>query len=1104
MKNRILPLLLCFLLVLSLLPASALADGCCYGGSFTGNRNGVDLYDGRVSVSGSDLARFSSDDPRCCVTLSGDLEGEPVSAGSWNEKIIGEGDTGIDVHWTLYQDGTLHIRSDSRYAFYSALDDQDNKWANMDFAVINPDRPKEASQLVRGKDLVTALVVEPGIGWIPEKMFMEYPNLKTVVLPKLREIGKHAFRGCERLESVTINGSVDRIREFAFDDCTALKTVTIHGDVGVYESGIGDSALRDCTNLTDFTADGLIWGLADDAFQNCPSLKHFNAAVEGDIGAGAFASCRALRQIPPIRGSVGKSALAGSGMGGRNLYIVSGHDGWMSDSSVILDVHAMKYYAELFPVLRFTGTREEFAQRYESRRSAKAFFQCLGDHVTWSLDGNGVLTISGFGPTIDLLNSLEQPWLNIPGRSNVENLARITKVRLAASVIPGSCLLDGLEDVELEIFSEHSGSLEPVDWTLNEGVLTFSGSGAIPGLYGADSDWLAYRTEIREIVIQDGITGVGAGCFTQCRNLDRITFPDSLKTIGANAFSGCARMEQVSLPAGLASLGGSAFSGCAGLRKIFIPGTVASIGSGAFSDTGLRDVFYGGSESQWNALNVSDLGSPKLHFDAKSLPPSAEEHVHCAFCTAPEVCIYCGETAEDPVILHSYRLERDADCHSYVCAGCGDVEVTLRHYTACTDPDAEVCDFCGYPLEEGFPCEKGIHTGAFDRITEEDGIFYHETICTDCGETVLEKHRVELRAEDAGEEGWHALVCVRDDYIVDLEEHSWVPDEAGGKEVCRACGAVRASAVCTVTFRSGGHGQAPEAQNVTPGDTAAKPDDPAAAGYVFRGWYTEPECVNAYDFSAPVTEDLTLYAKWTVRSSGGGGGGGGGTAAPVRPAEPEPEAPAPVTPEPVPADEDCPKDAACPISRFRDTKATEWYHDGVHWALEKGVMNGVADDRFDPDGTATRAMVVTMLWRLEGEPEGKDAPFTDVAGDAWYARAVRWASETGIVKGLTADEFGPDVPVTREQLAAILYRCAQAKGQGFTGMWAFPLDFKNAAEVSEFAYEPMCWMTMNGIITGMGGGRLAPLDNATRAQIATMFLRYADGMERSAERTRSE
>ena len=176
---------------------------------------------------------------------------------------------------------------------------------------------------------------------------------------------------------------------------------------------------------------------------------------------------------------------------------------------------------------------------------------------------------------------------------------------------------------------------------------------------------------------------------------------------------------------------------------------------------------------------------------------------------------------------------------------------------------------------------------------------------------------------------------------------------------------------------------------------------------------------------------------------------------------------------------------------FTDVAEDAWYLDAVEWAVENGIMNGVGGGRFDPDGTTTRAMVVTMLWRLEGEPEAsRAAGFADVPADTWYTEAVAWAAENGIVPGYDADTFGPDDPVTREQLATILYRYAKDKGYGFTGFWSFRLDFDDADEVSDWAYEAMCWMVMEGVIQGMGNNKLAPKSNATRAQVAAMLMRY--------------
>ena len=178
--------------------------------------------------------------------------------------------------------------------------------------------------------------------------------------------------------------------------------------------------------------------------------------------------------------------------------------------------------------------------------------------------------------------------------------------------------------------------------------------------------------------------------------------------------------------------------------------------------------------------------------------------------------------------------------------------------------------------------------------------------------------------------------------------------------------------------------------------------------------------------------------------------------------------------------------------RFTDVNKDDWYLDAAQWAVDSGLMYGVSENEFAPSDIAARAMVVTMLWRIAGMPAvSAESNLTDVDGDAWYADAVAWAVSAGVVSGISDTEFSPDTQVTREQLAAILYRYAKNMGEGFTGAWAFPLDFTDAANVSEYAYEPLCFMTMKGVIAGMGDGTLAPKENATRAQIAAIFKRFA-------------
>ena len=183
--------------------------------------------------------------------------------------------------------------------------------------------------------------------------------------------------------------------------------------------------------------------------------------------------------------------------------------------------------------------------------------------------------------------------------------------------------------------------------------------------------------------------------------------------------------------------------------------------------------------------------------------------------------------------------------------------------------------------------------------------------------------------------------------------------------------------------------------------------------------------------------------------------------------------------------------AAANIGSFEDVSDDAWYASAVRFVSEKGLMTGVSETAFDPDGTATRAMIVTILYREAGSPktEAKSA-FQDVPDGKWYTDAVIWASENQLVEGYGDGTFRPDLPISREQLAAILYRYARTKGHGFTGMWMFPLDYPDASEIASWADEAMHWMVMTGVINGVSERELSPGTDAVRAQVATMLMRF--------------
>ena len=176
---------------------------------------------------------------------------------------------------------------------------------------------------------------------------------------------------------------------------------------------------------------------------------------------------------------------------------------------------------------------------------------------------------------------------------------------------------------------------------------------------------------------------------------------------------------------------------------------------------------------------------------------------------------------------------------------------------------------------------------------------------------------------------------------------------------------------------------------------------------------------------------------------------------------------------------------------FRDVRPEDWFYDDVRYVYESGLMNGTAEGLFSPDLFTSRAMIVTVLWRLSGSPVvNYYMPFADVDQAAWYAEAVRWAASCGIVTGYDNGNFGPNDPITREQLAAILYRCAAYRQEDTSiGADTNILSFTDAASVSEYAVPALQWACGAGILQGADGA-LLPTHPATRAQTAAMLARY--------------
>ncbi len=177
---------------------------------------------------------------------------------------------------------------------------------------------------------------------------------------------------------------------------------------------------------------------------------------------------------------------------------------------------------------------------------------------------------------------------------------------------------------------------------------------------------------------------------------------------------------------------------------------------------------------------------------------------------------------------------------------------------------------------------------------------------------------------------------------------------------------------------------------------------------------------------------------------------------------------------------------------FVDVAEGDWFYDAVVYAYQNELMDGVGGNRFAPNSETTRAQLVTILYRLEGQPAvSGDLPFTDVESGTWYTDAILWAAQNNIVNGVSDTEFAPGDDLTRQQLVTILYRYAEAKGYDVSAS-ADLSGYPDADQVQDYAQPAMAWAVAENIIQGMEDGTLKPAGNASRAQIATILMRFCE------------
>lgn len=338
-----------------------------------------------------------------------------------------------------------------------------------------------------------------------------------------------------------------------------------------------------------------------------------------------------------------------------------------------------------------------------------------------------------------------------------------------------------------------------------------------------------------------------------------------------------------------------------------------------------------------------------------------------------------------------------------------------------------------------------------------------------------------------------------------------------------------------ILFDSQGGSEVTPIEGLASGDTAVAPTPPVRSGYSFSGWYTEPECTNLFSFATPITATITLYAKWTENAPVSSGSSAppkysvktndsqaetGGAlnfssmnekAGSVIKITGKPDAGF-ESGVPTVLDKDgkpveliengdgtfsfkMPQGGVTVSAEFKkidyfdDVNEKDWFDEASWYCAANGLMEGTGERKFDADKGTNRAMLVMVLYRLSKSDNKFDIPFADVDKTKWYSDAIAWAAHNKIVEGYGNDKFGPNDMLTREQIVSILYRYLVYMKYD-VGMERDLDSIKDANEISDWAMDGMKWAFGNGIIQGMGNGKISPDSGATRDQFAAIIQRF--------------
>lgn len=964
-------------------------------------------------------------------------------------------------------------------------------------------------------------------------------DITGVTIPSgVQEIGSFAFYDCEALTAVDIPGSVSLIGDSAFSGCTALKSLTLHEGLQT----LGESAFRNCEALTSVVLPEGLTECMDCVFYDCEALTQItfpNSLTRitlGDIGEteyyyalpdNAAIYCGSVflgyKSDYPAKVTVRpgtKTVYLEYYLEGVNELVLP--DGLKSltiqyagaeycgitkltvpESVDYIDIHAMSSLTEIqlpqTAVLAegcFSGC-DQIRNLTIPKGNQTLYGLWIGRTQSLVLPDDVLEVRGSIGSAV--LKTIDLKNVRILADGALSNCTALESVTLPDSLVQiGTGALSGcgsLRSVKggkhvkslgdgcfkdcpaLTDFGNLPKSVQMIGLCALENTGWYHDQPDGPVYFGSVA--YTYKGEMPEntvLALKPGTTSVAPYYIFEHRtrtweyeqpNLIGLVLPESCTRVEVNAFANCVNLRSIDL-GGARYIGYAAFNTHA-CEAIVLPDTVRYVDGNAFSGTALKAIHlnnglrvleesacfsYGAGKGVTVPASVIYLGSHCLGY----YPPEPDDPFVGSE-TIPGFVIYgeSGTAAETYANENGITFRANAGCtaHKYVTE-------TLSATCQTGGFTRKTCTLCGY-VEVSDKTAVGSHkataNAAIDATCTRPG-YTGGTHCAACGEQLTKPTQTAALGHN-----W-VITALDDPVYVDY-------GVARYRYYCPRC----ELRLYKDTNEQQGH------------------------EHSYTATVTPPTCTEQGYTTHTCTACGDSYKDNYVSALGHAWGSGLVTKQPTETEKGEKtytctRCGATKT-ESIPAtgeqpDKPCDGGEGCPSRKFVDVNPKSWYHLYVDYAVTKGLFGGTSANTFEPESAMTRAMLVTVLWRYEGQPKGYQNIFVDVnAKDgSWYIDAVAWAAANDIVGGVGNNKFDPNGNITREQMATILFRYAQKKGFD-TSKRGDLSSFPDANKISGYATEALRWAVAEGLVNG-SDGKVLPQGNATRAQVATILMRFIE------------